>query len=141
MALRSIQGPKDTLAMIPVFFMATIFTVLLRLKLSKLTLKWLRSIKPADEPPSEQRLATIVRRTDTALLLGRPALRSECLARSCLLYYQLRRAGAAADIRFGVMMDDGEFRSHCWIMVDGAPRFEDVEPLEKFKGVFDLHEQ
>jgi hypothetical protein len=139
-ALRSIEGPRDALAMLPVFGMALVFTILLRLKLSKLALKWLRSLKPGEEPPSEEELQRIVRRSDTALLLGRPALRSECLARSCLLYYQMRRAGAAADIRFGVMIDDGTFRSHCWIMIDGAPRFEDeTERLDRFKGVFNLN--
>lgn len=137
--MRQIEGPVDALAHICVAFLAIGFTIVLRLKLSRPLLKWLKSVPRGKNIPFTGKLETIVRRTDNVLLLGQPLIRSECLARSCLLYYQMKRAGADVDIRFGVAMQGTKLRSHCWLLVNGDPTYERFDPRVEYKSLFNLH--
>jgi hypothetical protein len=140
-AIRGIRGIGDAFAHLPVVAVALAVSLLLRLKLSRLVFKWLRAVKAGPDAPSEEKLETIVRRTDAVLLLGRPLIRSECLSRSCVLYYQMRRAGANVDIRIGVRNDGQRLRFHSWVLVDGAPTYEHFDPDVEYKGFYNLLDQ
>jgi hypothetical protein len=140
-AIRNIKGIGDAFAHLPVVLLALVISLLLRLRLSRLVFKWLRSVKARPGAPSEQELETIVRRTDAVLLLGRPLIRSECLSRSCVLYYQMRRAGADVDIRIGVRNDGQRLRFHSWVLVNGAPTYEHFDPNVEYKGFYNLSDQ
>lgn len=138
-ALGTINSPGEAFAHLRIFLIASAITVILRLRLSKPLLKWLGSIETGKVAPDSDRLQQIVRRTDTVLLLGRPAIRSECLARTCLLYYQMKRAGAVVNMRFGAAMNGTRLRAHCWLLVDGEPNYEQFDPRPTFQKLYDLH--
>lgn len=138
-ALATVDSIWETVAFSRVLIMATALTVILRLGLSRPLFQWLRSVPVADRTTGSDTYRRIVRVTDTVLLLGRPAIRSECLARTCLLYYQMRRAGAHVDMRFGVSIASSEFKSHCWLISDEEPLYEPVDPRSSFRQMFDLN--
>lgn len=140
-AIQTIDSISEIFSHSRIFILAAALTIVLRLRLSKPLLALLESMETGGNEPSEERLRDITRRTDTVLLLGRPAIRSECLARTCLLYYQMKKAGADVNIRFGVAMAGSEFRSHCWLLVDGLPQYEHFDPRPAFKPLYDLSPQ
>ena len=45
--------------------------------------------------------------------------RANCLEQSLLLWWFLRRLGAAAEIRIGVRKQDGLLQAHAWVEVNG----------------------
>lgn len=59
----------------------------------------------------------------TAYLVGIAARYSKpwsnCLKRSLVLWYLLRRQGIMSDLRIGVRRDRGEFQAHAWIEYEG----------------------
>ena len=138
-ALATVVSIMDIVAFSRLLIIAAVLTVILRLGLSRPLFQWLRSVPVSDKTTDRESVERIVRITDTVLLLGRPAIRSECLARSCLLYYQLRRAGEHVDMRFGVSVESSEFRSHCWLITRDEPVFELSDPRISFRTVFDLN--
>lgn len=75
-----------------------------------------------DAPPPETDFAEWTDR-----VLGRlpPPWRLNCLRRSVVLYYLLRRAGRPAVLHLGVRRDaSGALDAHAWLSRDGAPLLE-----------------
>lgn len=55
-----------------------------------------------------------------------------CFPRGMALYYFLRRAGVEVTLVFGASVQGGEPTAHCWIVRDGRPYAEKVDPTSKF---------
>lgn len=45
--------------------------------------------------------------------------RGNCLRRSLVLWYLLRRQGIESDLRFGVRREGGDFQAHAWVEREG----------------------
>ncbi len=71
------------------------------------------SHRPA--PAEVERLTLLTRKACRAVY---PA---GCLPRSLVLERCLQRAGAPAELRIGVRLEEGRFDAHAWVEVDGAP--------------------
>ncbi len=138
-ALGEIKSPREFLAVLHVFLMALVITTVLRLRMSKRLLNWLSDRPTGKRAPDEATLKEIVRRTDSVLLLGRPLIRTECLSRTCLLYYQMKRAGADVNVRFGTAADEKGLRFHCWLLVEDEPTYEQFDPRISYRQLYDLH--
>lgn len=46
-------------------------------------------------------------------------LNANCLSRSMMLWWLLRRRGVATELRIGVRKRDGRFEAHAWIELEG----------------------
>jgi hypothetical protein len=60
---------------------------------------------------------------------------ANCLTRSLLLRWLLRRFGTASDLRIGVRFEEGALAAHAWVERDGIPvndRPEDVACFAAF---------
>jgi hypothetical protein len=44
-----------------------------------------------------------------------------CLSRSLVLWYLLRRAGIQGELRIGVRREDGQFTAHAWVEYQDCP--------------------
>jgi Transglutaminase-like superfamily len=95
-------------------------------------------------PPGRQTLPmTEVQRLDRVITLApriaRPLVRPGCLTRGVTLYWFLRRRGLDVELRFG--LDPGEGPNadgHCWLMLDGEPFLEKVDPRSRFPEIYRL---
>jgi hypothetical protein len=80
-------------------------------------------------------VAALIDRVESVLSRGRPVIRSGCLVRAVTLFYFLRRAGVDIELLFGTGAPQGEFEGHCWLMKDGQPFLEKVDPRGDFKEI------
>jgi len=55
-----------------------------------------------------------------------------CLTRGVPLCYLLRRSGFDVALAFGVGPDAGDWAGHCWLVRDGRPYLERVDPAPHF---------
>lgn len=58
--------------------------------------------------------------------------RTDCLGRSIVRYYALRRIGFAVTLVFGVGMLNDHPEGHCWLEKDGQPYLEERDPRSRF---------
>jgi hypothetical protein len=93
---------------------------------------WVEPAGPPPPPPAPEAVAALVERIDALLVAGRPAVRTGCMVRGLTLYHFLRRAGAAVSLCFGVGAIRGEFAAHCWVVYQGEPLEETVDPRPIF---------
>lgn len=138
-ALAELRSPRELFSAFYIFGLALFVTTALRLKLSKPLLNWLKGRQAGELKASDEHLRRIVQRTDRVLLLGRPLIRTECLTRSCLLYYQMKRAGADVNVRFGTAAEETGLRFHCWLLIDDQPAYEQFDPRVRYRQLYDLH--
>jgi hypothetical protein len=47
--------------------------------------------------------------------------RADCLRRSLVLWWLLRRAGLPGELRLGVRKQDGQLEAHAWVELGGRP--------------------
>lgn len=75
----------------------------------------------ADMNDNEKRqlAMTLGRLTNAAANHG--PLEINCLPRSIVLWWMLRRAGLPAELRIGVQKEPGAFAAHAWVEYAGAP--------------------
>ena len=137
-ALAAIDSPGEALALARLFFIAFVFSMILRLRLSRFLLDRLKNMQPGDAGADHEALLRLTTRTDALLLLGQPLIRSECLSRTCLLYYQMKKVGVDVDMRFGVADSGVDLRYHCWLLVSGEPKYENLDPTTDYKPLYDL---
>jgi hypothetical protein len=107
--------------------------------LLRLPLAHLESIVEPRRTPAradEQRTEWLATRIDGILAAGRPVVRSGCLTRGVTLYYFLRRAGVDVSLQFGVGRVRGSYEGHCWLVRDGEPYLERVDPRPLFTGTY-----
>lgn len=74
--------------------------------------RWRITVPGLAESVEQLRLATArVRRYSP--------LPGNCLSRSLVLWWQLRRRGLSPALRLGVSLDGGTFAAHAWVELDG----------------------
>ena len=61
---------------------------------------------------------------------------ANCLTRSLLLRWLLRRFGTASDLRIGVRLEEGKLAAHAWVEKDGIPVNDSSEVVARY-GAFD----
>ena len=57
---------------------------------------------------------------------------ANCLTRSLLLRWLLRRYGMTSDLRIGVRFEQGKLRAHAWVEKDGIPVNDRAEVVSCF---------
>ena len=75
---------------------------------------------------------------DRLLSAGRPVVRPGCLTRGLTHYYFLRRAGVDVQLRYGLGQPIGEGDGHCWLVRDGEPFLERVDPRERYVETYSI---
>src|SRR4051794_17680964 len=86
--------------------------------------------RPRPEDP--QRAAWLARRVDTVIAAGHPVVRRGCLTRGVTHFFFLRRAGVDVALQFGMGTPAGQPEGHCWLVRDGEPYLERVDPRPLF---------
>lgn len=109
--------------------------LLARLDLQRLQ----RCLEPSprfSRPPSldpGQVVEVLGRQVDQVIRWGKPLVRPGCLTRGITGYYILRRAGLDVALCFGVAPGRGPgVAGHCWLVLDGQPVLEAVDPRPTF---------
>jgi len=75
-----------------------------------------RRMPPRDPSRHANRATHLIR------YLGRNGpVRGNCLSRSLVLWYLLRRAGVQGELRVGVSTQEGPFAAHAWVEYEGRP--------------------
>jgi hypothetical protein len=104
--------------------------------------------EPANPPrlPRTQDADRIIRLTGMICRTARPLISHPCQVRGLTQYYFLRRVGVDVSLVFGVAAGGGVgagggpgaapgaagATGHCWLMKDGEPYLESVDPREHF---------
>ena len=89
-------------------------------------------------PPDPQREAWLVANVDRLLSAGRPVVRAGCLTRGLTYYFFLRRAGVDVQLRYGLAPPIGEPDGHCWLVRDGEPFLERVDPRGRYVETYSI---
>ena len=98
-----------------------VVSVLLRLIGYRRTMAWLQTLctgKTASVP-AEADAAALGRLVNIAARYS--VMPVSCLPRSVALWWLLRRAGVAADLRIGVQKEADVFMAHAWVEISGVP--------------------
>jgi len=117
-----------------VLVLAASVPALMRLRLPRLA-ALLEPAAPGVDA-GEAELRALAGRVDRLLSLGRPLVRPGCLTRGVTLFWFLRRAGGDVRLVFGLGEVDGETAGHCWLVRDGAPFLEKVDPRPLFTELY-----
>ncbi len=84
--------------------------------------------------------STVRRLADLTALLDRRSPFGLCLRRSLIRYHFLRRTGLPVEVRLGARFKAGqpdrEVTGHAWVMLNGAPYFEEGENWQGFTVMF-----
>lgn len=111
-----------------IFLFAAAVPFLMRLRLARVS----TVLEPgtAPRPVDPNHLKRIAAYVETAMRYGKPLVRSGCLTRGLTRYYFFRRAGLDVSLYFGMgrIGDGKEFIGHCWLVGDGEPYLEMVDP-------------
>lgn len=113
---------------IRIFLFAAAVPFLMRLKLARVA--GLLEPHTAPQPVDPDHLKRIAAYVETAIRYGKPLVRSGCLTRGLTRYHFFRRAGLDVSLHFGMgrIGDEKEFVGHCWLVRDGQPYLEMVDP-------------
>ncbi|HSI52903.1 MAG: lasso peptide biosynthesis B2 protein [Ramlibacter sp.] len=99
-------------ALLPLFWLALRALGLQRLH----TLILRRPLLTMQQPAPAEDLARLVNTAARHVPFG-----ANCLTRSLLLLWLLRRRGIAGDLRIGVRLEQGVLHAHAWVECDGVP--------------------
>jgi hypothetical protein len=127
-----LRDPRELARALPVLAFAVLVPALLRLPLPRLE----AALEPRRTRPDQARQAWLERRVDDLLAAGHPLVRPGCLTRGLTLYYFMRRAGAPVHLQFGMGRPTGELEGHCWLVREGEPYLETVDPREVFSPTY-----
>ena len=83
---------------------------------------------------SFKEVAMGIRRSLLVLRLARTygVHEGNCLSRSLVLWWLLRRQGIESKLRIGTRTTGGEFEAHAWVEYDGHPLNEDQDVYERY---------
>lgn len=138
--LRQLQSPSQGWLLLRVIFVAALVPLIFRLRLPLLNqllesrFKSLLAGRPR-RCDAEQ----IIRCVEWAITLGWPVIRPRCLTRGFTRYYFLRGIGVNLCLCFGAARCNEELipaRGHCWLIKDGVPYLEAVEPNVNFVPIY-----
>jgi Transglutaminase-like superfamily len=113
-----------------ILVVAAAVPLLMRLRLPRLA----RVLEPRRAPPAPvARADEIAGQVEAVLGRGGRLVRSSCLTRGVTRYWFLRRAGVDVALCFGMGRPGGDDPAgHCWIVRDGEPYLESVDPRPIF---------
>jgi hypothetical protein len=94
--------------------------------------------RPAPEPRAAE-ADRIIRLTGTLCRAVRPLLSHPCQVRGLTLYYFLRRVGVDVSLVFGVAPEASGAVGHCWLVKDGEPYLESVDPRQHFVAMYSFN--
>ena len=111
-----------------IFLFAAAVPFLMRRKLARVAA--LLEPHTAPQPVDPVQVKRIAAYVETAMRCGKPLVRSGCLTRGLTRYYFFRRAGLDVSLHFGMgrIGKKKEFMGHCWLVRDGQPYLELVDP-------------
>ena len=132
---RLARSPGELLLALRVLLVATSVPLLTRLPLARQE-ALLEPRRPS--PPNPEREAWLVANVDRLLSAGRPVVRPGCLTRGLTHYYFLRRAGVDVQLRYGLGQPIGEEDGHCWLVRDGEPFLERVDPRGRYVETYSI---
>jgi hypothetical protein len=134
-----LRDPRELARALPVLAVAALVPLLMRLPLRRL--EALIEPRHAPERPDVARQAWIERRLDDIIAAGHPLVRPGCLTRGVTHYFFLRRAGVDVRLQFGIGRPQGQDEGHCWLVRDGEPYLERVDPRHAFTGTYAIPAQ
>src|SRR4051812_27635190 len=112
-----------------VLVFAALVPLLMRLPLPRLA----RLLEPRRPHRADPQTADwLARRIDTVIAAGHPVVRTGCLTRGVTHFFFLRRAGVDVRLQFGMGTPEGKPEGHCWLVRDGEPYLERVDPRPIF---------
>jgi hypothetical protein len=119
-----------------IFAVAAAVPVLVRLKLARLAGR----LEPAPRrrPADPVEVDELIQRIERVLERGYPLVRTGCLTRGITLFYFLRRAGVDVRLAFGMGRPFGDDEGHCWLVKDGLPYLEKVDPRGTFAEIYSI---
>jgi hypothetical protein len=124
-----LRGPGDFLLFTEINVVAAGVPALMRLPLpSAARILERTSRRRTRRGFSPERLAQLM---DAAPAFAHPVVRGGCLTRGITLYWLLRRRGVNVELQFGVDRR-GAADGHCWLVRDGEPYLEKVDPRPRF---------
>jgi len=85
---------------------------------------------PLGSPRPEKRAEEVLDAVERAFRFH-PVGRT-CLTRGVALCYLLRRSGFDVALAFGIGPSSVDWSGHCWLVRDGRPYLEKVDPQEHF---------
>jgi len=129
-------SPRDVLLSLRIFAVAAAVPVLMRLKLARMA--GLLEPAPARRVADPAEVDRRIERIERVLLSGYPLIRTGCLTRGITLFYFLRRAGVDVRLAFGMGRPLGDDEGHCWLVKDGLPYLEKVDPRESFAEIYSI---
>jgi hypothetical protein len=91
--------------------------------------------RPPEVPAEPEQVEQLVRLMATILWSGRPLIQRGCLTRGITHYYFLRRAGVPLELCFGMGKPFGSTAGHCWLIRNGEPYLEPVDPRTRYTEV------
>jgi hypothetical protein len=128
--LRELDGPREAIDFVGVCAFAATVPVLARLPLPRLGRLLARPSRgPRPTAAAVERLARLVGLAQSA---GRPLVRGGCLTRGITMLWFLRRRGLDVELCFGLDVAAATPDGHCWLVLDGAPILECVDPSTRF---------
>jgi Transglutaminase-like superfamily len=96
-------------------------------------------LEPRRVPPHDSvRDAWIAEHVDGLLAIGRPLVRRGCLTRGLTHFYFLRRAGVDVRLVYGISTAEPRAEGHCWLVRDGEPYLEQVDPRPRFVETYSI---
>lgn len=135
-ALGELRGARDIALFARVSAFAVCVPLLMRLPLPRVAaLLAFGGAHPSRRAEMVARLPELVRLAHQA---WRPAVRAGCLTRGVTLFWFLRRAGLDVALCFGVDTVSDEPDGHCWLVRDGEPFLERVDPRTRFTETYRL---
>jgi hypothetical protein len=126
------EAGRERLLPARVLLYAALLPLILRFRKLPDLPAWVEPAGALPPPPAPETVMALVERIDALLVAGRPAVRTGCMIRGLTLYRFLRRAGAEVSLHFGVGTIRGEFAAHCWMVYQGEPLEETVDPRPIF---------
>jgi transglutaminase superfamily protein len=127
---------RELLLSLRILTVAVLVPVIMRLPLRQVG----RLIEPrrARRPADPAAVVALIERIEAVLTRGRPLVRTGCLTRAVTLFYFLRRAGVDVTLAFGMGRPRAEFEGHCWLIKDGRPFLERVDPSGVFTEIYSI---
>lgn len=132
---RVARSPGEALLALRVLLVAASVPLITRLSLARQE-ALLEPRNPAR--PDPEREAWLVANVDRLLSAARPLVRAGCLTRGLTYYFFLRRAGVDVQLRYGLATPIGDSDGHCWLVRDGEPFLERVDPRDHYVETYSI---